>query len=76
MLITVPQILHRLEPEPIGELVYQIEVGPAQSVPVPGYENSTKIEENTPTRDWRRISYSATNVPLQGLQESIVHIIR
>jgi hypothetical protein len=76
LLFTVPQILHTLEPKPIGELTYQIDVGPAQSVSVPGYEGDTKIERNTPTDDWRRIHYSATNVPTAGLKEFIVRIVR
>jgi hypothetical protein len=76
LLFTVPQILHMLEPKPLGELTYQIDVGPAQSVSVPGYENDTKIEENTPTDDWRRIHYEAKNVPTGDLQEFIVRIVR
>jgi hypothetical protein len=76
LLFPVPQVLHMLEPTPVGELTYQIDVGPAQSVSVPGYEGDTKIEENTPTDDWRRIHYSAENVPTAGLKDFTVRIVR
>ena len=76
LLFAVPQLLHRLEPRPVGELEYQIDVGPAKSVSVPGYESDTTIEENTPTDDWRRIHYAAKSVPTDSLEDFIVRIIR
>jgi len=76
LLFTVPQILHALEPEPIGELEYQIDVGPASSVETPGHVDDVKIEKNTPTDDWRRIHYGAKNVPTDGLEEFIIRIVR